>query len=124
MRTIGHRVASTLATVLLVALAATAGTRPAAAMSLMEQTPHINEIMEGSAVAFALRFDRPIDHERSSLTLISRGGSKVLRVRLNAQPNTLYSALGRLDPGAYELRWKARANDGEMLAGGFSFTVR
>jgi len=118
-----RRIRSACAAILL-ALAATVDLRPAAAMSLMQQTPQINEIMDGSAVAFALRFDRPIDHKRSSLTLLGGGGSKALRVRLDAQPNTLYSALGRLAPGAYELRWRARANDGEMLAGGFPFTVR
>jgi methionine-rich copper-binding protein CopC len=96
----------------------------AQAMSMIEQSPRINHIMDGSAVSFALRFDRPLDHKSSALTVVGPHGSKTLRVRLNAEPNTLYSALGRLEPGDYELRWKARSSSGEMLAGGFPFTVR
>jgi len=37
------------------------------AMGLVEQTPAVNEIMQGSGLAFALRFDQPIDHQHSSL---------------------------------------------------------
>jgi len=43
----------------------------AQAMGLVEQTPAVNEIMQGSALAFALRFDQPIDHQRSSLGLVT-----------------------------------------------------
>ncbi len=42
------------------------------AMGLVEQTPAVNEIMQGSGLAFALRFDQPIDHSRN------RGRSRIL----------------------------------------------
>jgi methionine-rich copper-binding protein CopC len=57
----------------------------AQAMDLVEQKPQVNEIMQGSGLAFALRFDQPIDHQHSSLTLVTPRGSKVLRARLDAE---------------------------------------
>jgi methionine-rich copper-binding protein CopC len=95
----------------------------AQAMGLVEQTPAVNEIMQGSGLAFALRFDQPIDHQRSSLGLVTPRGTKMLRARLDAEPNTLYSAVGQLAPGEYTLRWKARGRDGQMLTGKIPFRV-
>ena len=93
------------------------------AMDLVEQRPAVNEIMQGSGLAFALRFDQPIDHQRSSLTLVTPRGTRMLRPRLDAEPNTLYSAVGQLAPGDYTLRWKARARGGQMLTGTIPFRV-
>src|SRR5437868_12024067 len=81
-----------------VAAASLAGAS-AQAMGLVEQKPMVNEIMQGSGLAFALRFDQPIDHQSSSLALVTPQGAKMLRARLDAEPNTLYSAVGRLAPG-------------------------
>src|SRR5438094_8133007 len=75
----------------------------ARAMGLVEQRPAVNEIMQGSGLAFALRFDQPIDHQRSSLELVTPRGTRMLRARLGAEPNTLYSAVGQLAPGEYTL---------------------
>jgi methionine-rich copper-binding protein CopC len=96
---------------------------PAEAMGLVDQKPKVNEIMQGSGLAFALRFDQPIDHQHSSLTLVTPRGAKMLRARLDAEPNTLYSAVGDLAPGEYTLRWKARGRDGHMLSGEIPFRV-
>src|SRR5437667_1706018 len=63
----------------------------ARAMSVIEQKPAVNEIMQGSGIAFALRFDQPVDHQRSSLMLVTPRGTRTLRARLDAEPNTLYS---------------------------------
>ncbi len=95
----------------------------AQAMGLVEQKPTVNEIMQGAGLAFALRFDQPIDHQRSSLGLETPRGTKMLRARLDAEPNTLYSAVGKLAPGEYTLHWKARARDGQMLMGSIPFRV-
>jgi methionine-rich copper-binding protein CopC len=95
----------------------------AQAMGLIEQKPQVNEIMQGSGLAFALRFDQPVDHEHSRLELLTPRGKKVLRPRLDAEPNTLYSAVGQLAPGEYTLRWKARGRDGQMLSGTIPFRV-
>jgi methionine-rich copper-binding protein CopC len=110
------------AAVIAIAAASLAGAS-AGAMGLVEQKPQVNEIMQGPGLAFALRFDQPIDHEHSSLTLVTPRGSKVLRARLDAEPNTLYSAVGQLTPGEYTLRWKARGRDGQTLTGTIPFKV-
>jgi hypothetical protein len=43
-----------------VMLGSLAGLLPAFSMSLVEQVPAVTEITDGSALAFALRFDQPI----------------------------------------------------------------
>jgi methionine-rich copper-binding protein CopC len=92
-------------------------------MSMVEQVPAVTEITDGSALAFALRFDQPVNHYRSTLTLVKPGGTSMLPFRFSAQPNTLYSAVGRLTAGSYELRWQAHTATGEILAGMIPFAV-
>jgi methionine-rich copper-binding protein CopC len=94
------------------------------AMKLIEQYPRAHQLMSGSGVAFALGFDRPLDHAASRFTLVAPDGrERTIRLRLNAQPNTLYASVGHLEPGGYELRWQARAADGQALSGAFPFMV-
>ena len=45
------------------------------------------------------------------------------RSRLDSEPNTLFTAVGTLPPGSYELRWEARAMDGEVSKGTIPFKV-
>jgi copper resistance protein C len=105
-------------------LAVAAPSLPARTMEMVEQSPKVSEIVDGSAIAFALRFDGPLDHQRSRLTLVGPRGERELRPRLDAQPNTLYSAIGRLEPGDYRLRWTCVTRNGEMMSGDYPFTVR
>ena len=94
------------------------------AMNLVEQYPHAYQLMSGSGVAFALGFDRPLNHIASGFTLVTPDGhERTILLRVDTQANTLYASVGRLDPGGYELRWHARAVDGHMLSGVFPFTV-
>ncbi len=119
------RLCRTLAAIGLIA-AATQGSIPArgeGGMSVVEQTPKPNQVMAGSAVSFLLRFDRPIDHQRSEFVLVTPQGERPIRPRLHSKPNTLYASGGRLPPGTYELRWRARAADGRMLFGTIPFRV-
>jgi hypothetical protein len=88
-------------------------------MSPMEPVPAVTQIMDDGALAFALRFDQPVNHVRSILTLLTPDGIRMLPVRLSAQPNTLYSAIGQLTPGLYGLRWQARTPTDETLPGRF-----
>lgn len=88
-----------------------------------EHAPSVTRIMDGSALAFALRFDRPINHYRSTLTLLTPDGTTMLGIRLSAQPNTLYVAVGQLQPGSYALRWQTPATFGETAAGTIPFAV-
>jgi methionine-rich copper-binding protein CopC len=118
----------TLATIGLVAAAMQGGPMVPArcedGMSVVEQMPTTNQIIAGSAVSFLLRFDRPIDHEHSEFVLITPKGVRRILPRLESEPNVLYASVGRLPPGTYELRWRARAGDGSMLSGTIPFRVR
>jgi methionine-rich copper-binding protein CopC len=92
-------------------------------MSVVGSFPMVNQIMTGSATSFSIRFDGPIDHAGSHLTLVTPNGTRSLRARLDSQPNTLFSAVGALPAGSYELRWEARAMDGEVTKGTIPFKV-
>jgi methionine-rich copper-binding protein CopC len=95
----------------------------ARSMSVVESFPMIDQIMNGRATSFSVRFDGPIDHAASRLTLVTPHGARPLRARLDSEPNTLFTAVGTLPPGSYELRWEARAMDGEVSKGTIPFKV-
>ena len=95
----------------------------ARAMSVVESFPMVDQIMDGRATSFSVRFDGPIDHAASRLTLVTPHGSRSLRARLDSEPNTLFTAVGALPPGSYELQWEARAMDGEVSKGTIPFKV-
>lgn len=93
-------------------------------MSVVEQTPKPSQVIDGSAVSFLLRFDRPVDHERSEFVLVTPKGERVIHPRLDSEPNVLYALAGRLAPGSYELRWQASSVDRRTLSGTIPFQVR
>jgi len=83
----------------------------------------VNQIMEGKADAFSIRFDGPVNHASSRLTLVTPRGVRSLHARLDSEPNTLFANVGALPPGSYELRWEARSMDGQVTKGTIPFTV-
>jgi len=95
----------------------------ARSMSVVESYPMVNQIMVGKADAFTIRFDGPVNHASSRLTLVTPRGSRSLHARLDSEPNTLFTNVGALPPGSYELRWEAKALDGEVTKGIIPFTV-
>ena len=114
--------------VLIVALAFAIATLPwsgcwARSMTVVESYPMVNQIMEGKADAFSIRFDGPINHASSRMTLVTPKGIRPLHARLDSEPNTLFTNVGALPPGSYELRWEAQAKDGEVTKGIIPFTV-
>jgi len=114
--------------VLIVALAFAIATLPwsgcwAGSMSVVESYPMVNQIMEGKADAFSIRFDGPVNHASSRLTLVTARGVRSLHARLDSEPNTLFANVGALPPGSYELRWEARSMDGQVTKGTIPFTV-
>jgi methionine-rich copper-binding protein CopC len=92
-------------------------------MSVVESHPMIDQIMDGKARAFSIRFDGPVDHAASRLTLVTPHGLRRLRPRLDSEPNTLFATVGALAPGSYELRWEARSMDGDVSKGTVPFKV-
>ena len=97
--------------------------RDAGAMEMIESTPKVNEIMQGKATAFAIRFNQPVNHRSSRLILLTPQGSRTLPLRLRTEPDTLYANVGPLPSGKYELQWEARAADGTVSKGSIPFTV-
>lgn len=95
----------------------------ARSMTVVESYPMVNQIMEGKADAFSIRFDGPINHASSRMTLVTPKGIRPLHARLDSEPNTLFTNVGALPPGSYELRWEAQAKDGEVTKGIIPFTV-
>jgi methionine-rich copper-binding protein CopC len=95
----------------------------ARSMSVVESFPMVDQIMNGRATSFSIRFDGPVDHAASRLTLVTPHGSHSLRARLDSEPNTLFTAVGALPAGSYALRWEARAMDGEVSKGTIPFKV-
>lgn len=106
-------------------LGATLATTPALArsMAVMESFPVVDQIMNGSATSFSIRFDGPVAHGSARLTLVTPKGTRTLRARLDSEPNTLFTAVGKLPPGAYQLRWDVRAMDGQRSNGVIPFKV-
>jgi methionine-rich copper-binding protein CopC len=73
--------------------------------------------------AFHLRFNGPIDHEQSRLTLMHPDGSaEYLVIARAGQPQDL-NALARLTEGAYVLRWDVRPIGAPAASGSLSFTA-
>ena len=92
-------------------------------MSVVGSFPMVNQIMEGRATSFSIRFDGPVAHGSARLTLVTASGNRSLRARLGSEPNTLFTAVGALPPGHYELRWQVRAMDGQRSDGVIPFSV-
>jgi methionine-rich copper-binding protein CopC len=109
-------------------LAAAALTTPAAAriLTLLQSHPAVEEVISGSAVAFALRFDHPVDHASGELVLVTPQGTRDIRPSLESEPDVLYAQVGDLMPGRYELRWRVRAAEGgdDRTTGTIRFRVR
>jgi methionine-rich copper-binding protein CopC len=98
----------------------------AAAMHLMESRPAAEAVMDGRQTKFFVRFDGPVDHAASVLTVLQDGRVvQVLHPRLNSQPNILYSGVRRLAPGGYTLHWMTHSmSDHEISEGDISFSVK
>src|SRR5579859_1165483 len=97
-RTLARGLALTLLLVMSGA-SAPAWTKP---MTVVGSFPIVNQIMEGAATSFSIRFDGPVAHGSARLTLVMPSGNRSLRARLGSEPNTLFTAVGALRPGAYE----------------------
>ena len=92
-------------------------------MTVVGSFPMVNQIMEGAATSFSIRFDGPVAHGSARLKLVTPSGSRSLRARLGSEPNTLFTAVGTLAPGTYELLWEVRAMDGQRSTGVIPFKV-
>ena len=91
---------------------------------LVRERPTPMQMMPVGAVIIVLTFDRPVDHRGATLWLVSSDGQvRRITARLEAEPSTLYAALGRLRPGRYELHWTVKSLNGSSLNGILPFGV-
>lgn len=103
---------------------------PASALAddvrVMDSQPKAEAVIGEPSSAFYVRFDRPINHIESSLS-IHRGGQLVERLepRLQTEPNVLFARAPTLPPGAYTMHWAVRTRDGvKVEEGSIPFTVK
>lgn len=94
-------------------------------MTLMESRPAAHAVMSGAVTQFFVRFDGPVDHAASVLTVLGNGRVvQSLHARLNSQPDTLYASGGKLPPGDYVLQWQTRSMaDHDVSSGSIPFSV-
>jgi methionine-rich copper-binding protein CopC len=105
-----------LVSALLLLSAAAALARP---MHLMNSTPAAHAIIQGRNAQYIVRFDGPIDHERSRLEIMHNGQViESLHPLLNSAVDVLAASAPALQPGRYQLHWLVRSVDGRSTSEG------
>jgi methionine-rich copper-binding protein CopC len=92
---------------------------------VLESTPAANAHIGRKSSAFFVRFDRPVDHNKSTLT-ITQGDIVVERLhpRLESAPEVLFAAAPTLPPGDYKLHWAVITLQGtKAIEGDIPFKV-
>ena len=94
-------------------------------ISILDSQPKAQAVIGEPGSNFYVRFDRPIDHERSNLS-IWQGDRLVERLapRLDSAPDVLFARAPTLPNGVYRLHWAVRTLAGvKVLEGDIAFTV-
>ena len=97
-----------------------------AQVQVMDSQPKAQAVIGEPGSSFFVRFDRPIDHIHSSLS-IWRDSKLVeqLRPRLQSEPNVLFARAPTLQAGEYLLRWTVRTMEGvAVIQGDIPFTIK
>ena len=95
-------------------------------VAVMDSTPKARAVIGEPGSAFFVRFDRPIDHIHSSLS-VYRDGQLVehLQPRLESAPEVLFARAPTLPSGTYTLHWAVRTMEGvKVIQGDIPFTVK
>jgi methionine-rich copper-binding protein CopC len=95
-------------------------------VQVVDSAPKAQAVIGEPGSSFFVRFDRPIDHIHSSLS-IWRDGRLVehLQPRLQSEPNVLYARAPTLRPGEYLLRWTVRTMEGvKVVQGDIPFAIK
>lgn len=102
-----------------------AGAAAAQEIRVLDSEPKAQAVVGEPSSAFFVRFDRPIDHIKSSLS-VWRGDELIehLQPRLESAPEVLFARAPTLPPGSYFLRWAVRTvEDVKVLQGSIPFVV-
>lgn len=114
--------------ILALACAAATAVQPVAwaqGMRVVETGPVANATIESRAMGFYVRFDKPVDHIRSTL-IIERGREvlQTLHPRLKSAPEVLFAQVLALEPGDYTFAWVVAGLDGgDVERGKIAFSV-
>lgn len=95
-------------------------------VQVMDSAPKAQAVIGEPGSSFYVRFDRPIDHIHSNLS-IWRDGQLVERLqpRLQTEPDILFARAPTLSPGDYLLRWTVRTMEGvKVVQGDIPFTIK
>lgn len=95
-------------------------------VQVMDSAPKAQAVIGEPGSSFFVRFDRPIDHVHSNLS-IWRDGRRVeqLQPRLQSSPDVLFARAPTLPPGEYLLRWTVRTMEGvKVIQGDIPFTIK
>jgi methionine-rich copper-binding protein CopC len=106
-----------------VAFSASAGAQD---VLVLDSAPKAKAVIGEPSSSFFVRFDRPIDHIHSRLS-IWRDGQVVehLQPRLESSPDVLFARAPTLPPGEYMLHWAVRTmQDVKVIEGNIPFTVK
>jgi methionine-rich copper-binding protein CopC len=105
---------------------AAAAAVPARAQSVLESHPQAEAMVGEPGSAFFVRFDRPIDHIHSSLSIYQNGRRvEELPPLLDSAPEVLFARAPTLPAGAYTLHWSVRTvADVKVMEGDIPFTVK
>ena len=90
-----------------------------------ESAPAANAHIGRKSSAFFVRFDRPVDHIKSTL-VIKQGDTVIERLhpRLESSPQVLFAAAPTLPPGSYMLHWTVITSQGtKAVSGDIPFQV-
>jgi len=93
---------------------------------LMDSKPAAHAVIQGRSSEFFVRFDRPVDHIRSSLSIL-RDGKLIERLqpRLESAPTVLFARAPTLPEGSYQLHWTVHTMAGtDVTEGDIPFTVK
>ena|SRR5882672_4239388 len=128
LRECSRTAARRLVLVCLLAMLAAGFWKPATAqdVSVLDSAPKAKAVIGEPSSSFFVRFDRPIDHIHSGLS-IWRNGQLVehLQPRLESSPDVLFARAPTLPPGEYMLRWAVRTmQDVKVIEGDIPFTVK
>ena len=94
-------------------------------IGILDSHPRAQAVIGEPGSSFYVRFDRPIDHERSNLS-IWQGDRLIerLAVRLDSAPAVLFARAPTMPNGSYRLHWAVRTLAGvKVLEGDIAFVV-
>ncbi|MDO8975991.1 hypothetical protein [Reyranella sp.] len=83
-----------------------AGSAHAQDVRVLDSAPKANAVIGRRSSGFYVRFNRPVDHEDSRLSIKQDGRIiEVLHPRLESAPDVLFARAPTLQPGRYSLHW-------------------